>query len=259
MPATDFKPEEFLAEQLTRTSVSRLKKDELGMLVEHLELSEVISVQELLKPALVTRLCKELLEMGFFGEEAIKAAENKVAAERAAEKEHILRMREIEVRAASVNKPVQFNVAQQVRLVPRFSDREVDQFFLAFEKTAISLSWPRDKWTILLQTALTGKALDAYAALSVHQIVDYELVKSEVLRTYELVPEAYRQKFRKLQKPFHETHVEFAREKKIVFERWLSSQKVGTDFNKLREVILFKNYMSNIKYLLLIIHKPRGH
>jgi len=213
-----FKPEVFLEQKLTRTSVSKLKKDEIVKLIDHLELSDVIPAQDLLKPALVAHLCKELLELGFFGEDAIREAEQKLVAERAAEKEHILKLREIDTRAAAAaNRPEYFNVAQQARLVPKFSDRDVDKFFLAFEKTATSLSWPKDKWTILLQTTLSGRALDAYAALSVTQISNYDFVKSEILKTYELVPEAYRQKFRKLQKSFHATHVEFAREKRIFF------------------------------------------
>lgn len=90
MPGGDFDPEQFLEQILTRTSVSKLKKNDIVTLVEHLELSDVIPVQDLLKPALVAHVCAELLKLGFFGEEAIKEAEGKAAAERAAEKEHIL-------------------------------------------------------------------------------------------------------------------------------------------------------------------------
>ena len=48
---------------------------------------------------------------------------------------------------------------------------------------------------MLLQSVLIGKAREEYSALSVEQSSDYSLVKREILRAYELIPEAYRQKF----------------------------------------------------------------
>jgi len=49
---------------------------------------------------------------------------------------------------------------------------------------------------MLLQSVLVGKACEVYSSLSVEQSTDYELIKREILKAYELVPEAYRQKFR---------------------------------------------------------------
>ena len=43
-----------------------------------------------------------------------------------------------------------------------------------------------------------GKAWKAYSSLSVEQNLDYEIVKWEILKAYELVPEAYHLKFRKM-------------------------------------------------------------
>ncbi len=47
---------------------------------------------------------------------------------------------------------------------------------------------------MLLQCVLVGKAQEAYFSLSVEESLDYEQVKAAILRIYELVPEAYRQK-----------------------------------------------------------------
>lgn len=43
---------------------------------------------------------------------------------------------------------------------------------------------------------MVEKAQQAYSALSIEESEDYETVKGAILRTYELVPEAYRQRFR---------------------------------------------------------------
>ena len=56
----------------------------------------------------------------------------------------------------------------------------------------------------------------------VAQCADYGLVKEIILQAYELVTEAYHQKFRNLVKQGGQTHVEFAREKENAFDRWLS-------------------------------------
>ena len=55
---------------------------------------------------------------------------------------------------------------------------------------------------------------------------------------YELVPEAYRQKFRDCKEEPTQTHVEFARTKEQLFDRWWSSKKVGSDHDKLRQLML---------------------
>lgn len=46
-----------------------------------------------------------------------------------------------------------------------------------------------------LQCKLTGKAQQACSSLSVEDSLIYEKVKGDVLRAYELVPKAYRQRF----------------------------------------------------------------
>ena len=62
-----------------------------------------------------------------------------------------------------------------------------------------------------------------------------------ILRAYELVPEAYRQKFRGHKKTSAQTYVEFAREKGTLFDKWCATCKVS-DFNALRELILLEDF-----------------
>jgi hypothetical protein len=91
-----------------------------------------------------------------------------------------------------------FDVTKHIKLVPPFQEKEVDQYFLHFEKIATNLNWPKENWSMLLQSVLIGKAREVYTQLSVHQSANYDIVKELILNSYELVPEAYRQKFRNL-------------------------------------------------------------
>ena len=64
-------------------------------------------------------------------------------------------------------------------------------------------------WTLLLQSVLLGKVREAYSALSVDHSSDYDVVKSAILKAYELVPESYHQKFWTNKKNESQAYVEF--------------------------------------------------
>ena len=99
---------------------------------------------------------------------------------------------------------------------------------------------------MLLQCVLTGKAQEAYSALSVADSVKYELIKTAVLRSYELVPEAYCQRFRQFMRE-RQTHSEFSRDLVNHFNRWCAASQVETLVD-LQELILleqFKNTLSD--------------
>ena len=159
-----------------------------------------------------------------------------------------LKMKELELDGKSKSKPLpldsgkSFDVTKHIRLVPPFQEKEVDKYFLHFEKVAENLKWPREHWTLLLQSLVLGKAREIYTQLSLEQSSDYDKVKELILKAYELVPEAYRQKFRDCRKEPNQTHVEFARTKEQLFDRLCSSKKVGSDHEKLRQLMLVEEF-----------------
>ena len=135
-----------------------------------------------------------------------------------------------------------FDVTKHIRLVPPFQEKEVDKYFLHFEKVAENLNWPKEHWTLLLQSVLIGKAREIYTQLGVEQSHHYETVKELILKGYELVPEAYRQKFRNCKKDSNQTHVEFARNKEQLFDRWCCSKKIDQNYDKLRQLVLVEEF-----------------
>ena len=162
------------------------------------------------------------------------------------EREFQLRMREIEMqeRANQLRQKIEYNfdVAKHIRLVSPFQEKEVDKYFLHFEKVAENLNWPKEHWTLLLQSVLIGKAREIYTQLGVEQSHHYETFKELILKGYELVPEAYRQKFRNCKKVSNQTHVEFARSKEQLFDRWCCSKKIDQNFDKLRQLVLVEEF-----------------
>ncbi len=134
-----------------------------------------------------------------------------------------------------------FNVAKNIVIVPPFREKEVEAYFQAFERIASALKWPTEVWSLMLQCKLTGKAQEVCASLPLEESVQYETVKNAILRAYELVPEHYRQRFRSTKRSMSQTYVEFAREKGLLFDRWIKACKV-TDYISLRELLLIEEF-----------------
>ena len=86
-----------------------------------------------------------------------------------------LRIKEIEFNEKSKSKSLSsdtskiFDVTIHIRLVPPFQEKEVDKYFLHFEKVAENLKWPKEHWTLLLQSVVIGKAREIYTQLSLEQ------------------------------------------------------------------------------------------
>ena len=184
----------------------------------------------------------ELKEARELRELELKAEADKEAAAR----EHELKMAGLGIHSPKV-KASAFDPARNIRLVPPFQEKEVDKYFAHFEKVADSLNWPKESWVLLLQSVLVGKAQEIYGSLSVEQSSNYEHVKEAILKAYELVPEAYRQKFRNYLKYDSKTHVEFAREKENLFNRWCHSKEIGQDFKKLKQMVLLEEFKDKVR------------
>lgn len=175
------------------------------------------------------------------------------------EAESALKMRQLELQAAQgrgFEQPViasrdAFDVSKNIQLVPAFKEAEVESYFGAFERIACALHWPHEVWAILLQCKLSGKALEACASLSVADSLNYDTLKGAILRAYELVPEAYRQRFRGLKKSSAQSYVDFAREKSLLFDRWCSATKI-TSFNALRELVLLEEFKNCLPERILV-------
>ncbi|XP_068246830.1 uncharacterized protein [Palaemon carinicauda] len=117
----------------------------------------------------------------------------------------------------------------------------MSKFFSSFEQVARKLEWPVDMWTTLVQCRFKGKAQRVYNGLSEELSSDYDTVKAIILKAYDLVSEAYRQKFRNFRKTNDNTFEEFAREEEQYFDDYPKSQKVS-DFDKLRELMLVEEF-----------------
>ncbi len=86
-----------------------------------------------------------------------------------------------------------------------------------------------------------GKAQEVCTSLSIDESLNYDIVKATVLRAYELVPEAYRRKFRSCEKSANQKYFKLAREKSVLLDKWCTASKVK-DFAQLRELVLLEEF-----------------
>ena len=85
------------------------------------------------------------------------------------------------------------------------------------KKIASNLKWPIEAWPTLLQTVLKGKAQETYASLSITDSDNYEMGENQ-------------------------TYVEFFRQKETYLNRWIAAKGIGTDYDKLRQLILIEEF-----------------
>ncbi|KAK3886515.1 hypothetical protein Pcinc_009385 [Petrolisthes cinctipes] len=131
-------------------------------------------------------------------------------------------------------------------LIPTFSEDEVEDFFTMFEEVAGGMKWPVVQWPFLLQSTLTGKARNTYISVTDDTRQDYYRLKKAILDTYQLRPEAYRQKFRKTSKKSDQSRVDILYQTIKAFQLWMKSQAVES-VEDLTEVIVLENFLNNIE------------
>ena len=177
---TDLQLRELEVQRQIQLEMLRLEQEE-----RKLEREERIRVEQLEREE---RMQKEKIEM----EERQKEKERQIQRERLEmeekekERQYNLRMKELEMQDKVKTKPLDlgshFDVTKHIRLVPPFQEKEVDKYFLHFEKVAENLKWPKEHWTLLLQSVVIGKAREIYTQLSLEQSSDYDKVKEVILR-----------------------------------------------------------------------------
>ena len=209
----------------------------MQLIIDHLHEEELVSDDEgdIAKNSAVSLKKLELQERAKEREAEVKLKELQLWGK---ELEMQLKLKELELSRvpSSSDAPVRettttsFDVSKHIKFGPSFSELEVDKYFSHFEKVAQNLKWPKNSWALLSQSSLVYKARDVYSALSVEDSGQYEVVKMSILKAYELVPEAYRQKFRNTKKTEKQTYMEFEREKEMLFDHWCLSKEVNEDY-----------------------------
>ena len=237
-----------------------------------------MSVNELI--AAGERLGYEGDELRQFVREQQAAARNEREAVRAAERQAEAARAEAEREARRLELELQLQIEQvrqndadgnqrqggpaQVKAplpkLPKFDESKdhMDAFIERFERFATCQGWPREGWAISISSLLTGKGLQAYAALSDMEAAEYDSLKATLLKCYDLNEEGYRRKFRETKPGTVETASQFLAKLQNFFGRWTEMAKADKTYEGLRDMMLKEQFLSVCHEELRMFLRERG-
>ena len=85
---------------------------------------------------------------------------------------------------------------ETLRLTRLTEQDDIEAYLLTFERMMQAYEIDRARWTFNLAPQLTGKAQQAYAALSADEATDYDALRTAILKRYNINEETYRRQFR---------------------------------------------------------------
>src|SRR5688572_13624668 len=160
-------------------------------------------------------------------------------------RQHELKLKKLENNVIEQDDMEQgFRMSNAVKFVPKFDELDVEHYLLAFEKAMQIHKFPKDKWTGLIHTQLTGKAQKVFSELSVEECQDYDILKQALLRAYARVPEFYRKRFRTMKKGNLETYSNFAFRMSLPFNSWIEGEGATKEVDKLMEVVKLEQFVN---------------
>ncbi|XP_068073009.1 uncharacterized protein [Danio rerio] len=118
---------------------------------------------------------------------------------------------------------------------------DVEHFLITFERMAAVCRWPKEEWVFHLIPLLTGKARAAYVHMDVDESLNYDELKSAVLRKYDISRETYRQRFRSLEVEHLESPKELYVRLKELYGKWM--QPKSKSIEEIGEVIILEQYL----------------
>ena len=144
-------------------------------------------------------------------EERVQRAEEAAAEQKRRDAEHQLQMEQLKGQmeilrsitvpaAATPARPLEGDAAtgpkDSLKLTKLTDGEDIEAFLKTFERLMEAYEVPKEHWAYRLAPQLTGKAQQAYAAVSSDSAKKYEDVKMAILRRYNINEETYRTRFR---------------------------------------------------------------
>ena len=91
-------------------------------------------------------------------------------------------------------------LGEPLRLTKLTNTDDVEAYLMTFERMMKAYAVEKARWAFVLAPQLTGKAQQAYAAMSGDMAGDYDQVKEAIQKRYNINEESYRVRFRGISK-----------------------------------------------------------
>jgi hypothetical protein len=110
--------------------------------------------------------------------------------------------------------------AEAIKLTRLGEKDDIEAYLTTFERIMEVNEVAKERWPFQLAPQLTGKAQQAYAALTPENAKDYDAVKNTILRRFNINEETYRQRFRSLKPKEEESPQELMTRLQDLAARW---------------------------------------
>ena len=107
---------------------------------------------------------------------------------------------------------------------------DIDSYLRRSERYAAAQKWTVETWAVHLSALLRGRALDVYALLPQDQALNYEALKTSLLKRFERTEDGFRNRFRKCRPEAGETVSQFSVRLGSYLNRWIELCKVDHSF-----------------------------
>ena len=114
---------------------------------------------------------------------------------------------------------------KDVKVAKLTSEDDIEAYLTTFERLMKAHNVKKERWIYKLTPHLTGKAQQAYVAISQADAEDYDKVKAAILRRYDVTEESYRRRFREAKPKQGETHRELSVRLEDLVSKWLKKYK----------------------------------
>ena len=185
--------------------------------------------------------------------EAELREERKVRAEEAAKRDEAMREQMELLRglvcvgtgvgARSGGGGVTRTVPLEPKVVKLTDSDDIEAYIVIFKRLMAAYDVPENRWVFKLAPQLSGKAQQAYAALSGEAAADYSQVKEAILRRYGVNEKSYRKRFRGASVKNDETVVELCVRLDDLAKKWT---KDCSTVDKLRDVIVLEQLLLSL-------------
>ena len=138
-----------------------------------------------------------------------------------------------------------FTIPQTPNL-PMFADGtdDMNSFLERFERVAGIQGWESRNWAIMLSTLLSGIALDFYARLPSDDAMNYQVVKTALLKRYNMTEEGFRSRFRNAGPQKGENPNQFITRIRSYLNHWIEMAEIKS-YDAFKDLIIREQF-SNI-------------
>ena len=131
---------------------------------------------------------------------------------------------------------------------------DIEAYLTTFEQLVMSASLERQHWAFKLAPYLTGKAQQAYAALSSEEAADYTKFKEAILHRYNVTVDSYRQQFRATFKKPGESYQELVMRLGQLARKWLEDY---TTVEAIQDQVILEQLLNTLPKDMCIFVKER--